>query len=154
MTVAEGAIDFFYHVLDYSLMIHLSAAEESFLRFQRVGVLAIGSKDGFPRAIPLCYVLHKGAVYIGTGGNSWKVRRLDREDRVTFVVHEYSEDWDNLRGIRLSGRATVLRSGPEYTESKEALFAKYHQYGSTLEWVDGEDVMLKVELEAKASWDL
>lgn len=116
--------------------------------------MAISADDGHPRTIPLCYVLHKGSIYIGTGGRSWKVRRLSQEDRVTFLVHEYSEDWDNLRGIRLSGKVTILRSGPEYTEAKEALFAKYHQYDTVLEWVDGEDVLMRIGLEGKASWGL
>jgi nitroimidazol reductase NimA-like FMN-containing flavoprotein (pyridoxamine 5'-phosphate oxidase superfamily) len=135
-------------------MLHLSLKEEAFLRFQRVGVMAISSEDDYPRAIPLCYILHHDAIYIGTGGKSWKVRRLAHDDRVTFLVHEYSEDWENLRGIRLSGRASVLRSGAEYDEAKAVLFAKYPQYGTTLEWVDGEDVLLKITPEARVSWHL
>lgn len=135
-------------------MIDLTDAEAEFLRFQRVGVLALGAEDGFPRAIPLCYVLHEGALYSGTGGSSWKVRRLARDDRATFLVHEYTEDWNRLRGIRLWGRGSVLSSGPEYEDAKGRLFAKYPQYGSVLPWVEGEDVMLKIEVEGKASWHL
>lgn len=134
-------------------MVRLSDAEEAFLQFQRVGILALGSEDGYPKSMPLCFVYHQGCLYSGTGGSSWKVQRLQQDDRVSFLVHEYSEDWDRLRGMRLSGRGSVLRSGREYEEALAPLFAKYPQYGSTLAWGEG-DVLLKVLPEKVASWHL
>jgi hypothetical protein len=42
----------------------------------------------------------------------------------------------------------------ERDEAKAALFAKHQQYGSTFDWADGEDVIIKLTLEGKMGWGL
>lgn len=127
--------------------------EKTFLGLQRVGRIAQVGADGLPHTTPLCHVFSKGVLYIETGVASWKVRNLKAGKQVAYVVDEYTEDWDSLRGIRLLGTAEVLKSGKEYNAAKRLLFRKFPQF-KALGWTDGVQVVLKITPTWTKSWGL
>lgn len=127
--------------------------ERVFLELQRVGRVAQVGDDGLPHTTPLCHVFSKGALYIETGVASWKVRNLKPSKQVAYVVDEYTEDWDSLRGIRLRGTAEVLKSGKEYLAAKRMLIRKFPQF-KALGWTDGVQVVLKITPTWAKSWGL
>ena len=132
-------------------MYRFSRKERHFLEVQRVGRWAQVGTDGLPHATPLCYAFSKGVIYIGTERDSWKVQNLRAGTWVAFVVDEYTEEWDSLRGIRLWATAEVLRQGPEYQAAKRLLFRKYPQW-RRLGWTDGETVVLKLTPQRATAW--
>ncbi|MBM3944941.1 MAG: hypothetical protein FJ317_05540 [SAR202 cluster bacterium] len=134
-------------------MYRLSQKEKKYLEFQRVGRMGLVGEDGLPHVTPLCHTLSKGVLYIQTKGSSWKVRSLQHLAEVVYVVDEYSEDWDALRGVKVHGRVEVLKDGDEYATAKRLLFKKYPQF-KTLGWQDGRDVVMKIVPIKTTNWGL
>lgn len=134
-------------------MINLNPKELNFLRYMRVGRLATLSAKSEPHLVPLCFAFANGAIYIGTGPAGKKVRNILQNNRVAFTIDEYSEDWDNLRGIMITGEAFILEKGQEYERAKKIMFNKYQQY-EKLGWKDGHDRVLKITPQKVKSWGL
>ncbi len=87
----------------------------------KVQVATIGP-DGAPHLTTLFYVLDEGRIAFWTYGSSQKVKNLRRDPRITCLVED-GDDYFELRGVSISGRATLLE---EYDEIK-ALGARMTQ---------------------------
>lgn len=111
-------------------------------------------QENLPHATPLCYASTPEVLYIETNVRSWKVRNLERRPEVAFVVDEYFDDWDKLRGIRIQGKVEVLASGSEYEAGKEILFQKYPEQFVRLGWTHGVNAVLKITPIRATSWGL
>ena len=133
-------------------MYRFTRKEAAYLQLQRVGRLAVVGPQGVPHLSPLCHAFSKGVLYIETDVSSWKVRNASKRNEVAYVVDEYSEDWDNLRGIRLQGTMDVLREGAEYNSAKRMLIRKFPQFRSF--WDDEEMVVMKITPTKASSWGL
>ena len=105
-------------------MYQFSTEEKAFLEERMVGNMAQIGEGGLPHVTPLCYASTQDALYIETNGRTWKVRNLESRPEIAFEVDEYFEDWDKLRGIRMQGKAQVLREGSEYADGKTAPVSK------------------------------
>ena len=114
--------------------------------------MALVGGSGIPSVTPLCHVFSKGVLYIETNVASWKVRTLTRSTQIAYVVDEYSENWYNLKGIRIHGTVEVLREGSEYRSAKRMLFRKFPQFKEL--WEDEVDVIMKVTPIRATSWGL
>lgn len=125
-------------------MVEIGEREEELLRFHRVGRLSFLAGDGRPIGVPMCPVYSDGVVYMETRKDSWKVKRFRQDPRASFLVDEYSEDWGQLRKVRLDGEVEIIEDGEEYRKAKELLLEKFHQFNTQVRWVDEERVILKV----------
>ena len=134
-------------------MYTLSAKEQNLLELSRVGRMAFVGTDGAPRVTPVCPLLHNGTIYIETDRNDWKVRAIESTNAVAFVVDEYTENWEELRGVRVQGNAEIISQGEEYLLTKKLLFEKFPQF-STLGWKDGTHVIMKIVPVRAANWGL
>ena len=132
-------------------MYRFSRKERAFLELQRVGRMALVGPNSVPHVTPLCHVFSKGALYIEADGHSWKIRNVGGRDQAAYVVDEYTENWGNLRGIRLQGRIEVLQEGTEFTAAKRLLFRKYPQFKSV--WQETSMVMKLTPTKA-TNWGL
>jgi len=72
----------------------------------KVQVATIG-RDGAPHLSTLYYVLDAGRIAFWTYGSSQKVVNLRRDPRITCLVED-GEDYFELRGVSISGRARLL----------------------------------------------
>ena len=135
-------------------MYEFSAKEQAFLEYRGVGNMAQVGGGSIPQVTPLCHASTATALYIETNGGSWKVRNLEQRPEVAYVVDEYFEDWEKLKGIRIRGRAEVLREGSEYEAGKQLLFRKYPEQFERMGWVDGVNVVLKIVPTQATSWGL
>ena len=104
-------------------------AEERFSA-ARVARLATVTAMGRPHVVPVCFVLHDGAVYTAVDAKPKATSALARLDnvratrRASLLVDHYAEDWTQLWWVRVEGVAEVLQSEP----ALDALAAKYEQY--------------------------
>ena len=73
----------------------------------KVQVASIGP-DGTPHLTTLFYIVRDGLVAFWTYGRSQKIRNLERDPRVTALV-EGGDDYFELRGVSLTGRAEIIR---------------------------------------------
>jgi len=126
--------------------------ERAFLELQRVGRMAFIDADGVPRVTPLCHIFSKDVLYIESNSTSWKVRNVGQRRQVAYVVDEYTEVWDNLRGIRMQGTVEVLRKGADYRAAKRLLVGKYPQFKAF--WNDDLNVVLKLTPTRVTNWGL
>jgi PPOX class probable F420-dependent enzyme len=72
----------------------------------KVQVATIG-RDGTPHLSTLYYVLDEGRIAFWTYASSQKVVNLRRDPRITCLVED-GEDYSELRGVTVAGRARLL----------------------------------------------
>src|ERR1700712_2711124 len=95
--------------------------EEFLAGDMKVQVATIGP-SGAPHLTTLFYVLDAGRIAFWTYGSSQKVKNLRRDPRITCLVED-GDDYFELRGVSITGRATLLE---EYDEIR-ALGARMTQ---------------------------
>jgi PPOX class probable F420-dependent enzyme len=124
----------------------------------KVQVATIGPR-GEPHLTTLFYVLDEGRIAFWTYGRSQKIANLRRDDRVTCLVED-GRDYDELRGVSISGRARlveeyddVVRIGSRIA-TRMADGAELGAYGDDLVRQQARKrVGVVVEPEKVASWD-
>ena len=73
----------------------------------KVQVASIG-KDGAPHLATLFYIVRDAKIAFWTYARSQKIRNLERDPRVSALV-EAGDDYFELRGVSISGRAEIIR---------------------------------------------
>jgi PPOX class probable F420-dependent enzyme len=126
----------------------LNDQEAAFVAAARRAVLATIRPDGEPRLVPVCFVLanrpddHGRPIIYSPVDEKAKastdprtlgrVRDLLVLPSVTLLVDRWSETWEYLGWVRLTGRGILLepepRERPEYAAAVAALRTKYPQY--------------------------
>jgi PPOX class probable F420-dependent enzyme len=128
------------------------------VRAARVGRLATVTPEGGPHVVPFVYAL------VERGSNVrayWavdrkpkrtpdlaRIRNLEHDPAVEFVVDGYAEDWTTLWWVRCSGSARVVTDDEERTEALEALRAKYEPY----ELAPPEGPVVAIDVERITGW--
>lgn len=128
----------------------LTGREQEFVAAARRAVLATIRPDGEPRLVPVCFVLADAADDLGRAliyspvdekpkasadpRDLGRVRDLLVLPAVTVLVDRWSEEWERLGWVRLSGRARLLepslREAAEHDLAVAMLRAKYPQYAT------------------------
>ncbi|GIW44295.1 MAG: hypothetical protein KatS3mg077_1577 [Candidatus Binatia bacterium] len=132
----------------------LRGKELAFVRAQRVARLATVGPDAEPHNVPVCTVAIGGKIYFASDANARKVRNIRTNPRVALVFDEYSEDWTQLRGLMVVGKATVIEKGVSFHRARLALYRKYRQYKKFEPIEEGESVLIAVSPEKTFAWGL
>lgn len=138
--------------------IAMSPAEvDAFLAAERTCRVATVGPDGRPHVSPLWFVWDGGALWLHSVVRSRRWADLARDPRVAVVV-DTGEQYGELRGVELSGRAEPVGDVPRGTgpdpelAGPERLFAL--KYAGVPEFVsDGRHGWLRVVPDAVVSWD-
>jgi PPOX class probable F420-dependent enzyme len=85
---------------------------DAFLHGAKKVQVATVNPDGSPHLTTLFYVVRDGKLAFWTYGKSQKIRNLERDPRITCLVED-GEDYFELRGVSITGKATLVR---EYDE--------------------------------------
>ncbi|MDP8956626.1 MAG: TIGR03668 family PPOX class F420-dependent oxidoreductase [Actinomycetota bacterium] len=100
----------------------------------RVGRLATADAAGVPHVVPFVYVLDGQTLYWVVDRKPKRSQTLKRLENiranpnVEVVVDSYSDDWNALWWVRVSGTARVLEEGEEKRKALTLLNEKYSQY--------------------------
>jgi len=124
----------------------LSPEARGFIDEARVARFASITPDGRLHVVPVCPALDGDRLLIATEPTQ-KTRNLDADPRVGLAFDVYDEDWSTLRGVSVSGRATVHEDGPTWDRGRELLYAKFPQYERVSPIEPGSTVILEVELD-------
>jgi nitroimidazol reductase NimA-like FMN-containing flavoprotein (pyridoxamine 5'-phosphate oxidase superfamily) len=89
--------------------------------------LAYTDARGYPRVVPVWYVLMNGAYYLGTYPTSAKFKAMKREPRVGWVID--GGDKPKYHGVSLYGQALEVSDPEEREAVYRALGDKY--FGTT-----------------------
>jgi PPOX class probable F420-dependent enzyme len=135
----------------------LSERERRFIEAHRVGRLATADAAGVPHVVPVCFCLSDFSLYITidakpkrVAGKSLKrIRNIEQNPAVAFVVDRYAEDWTRLGWVMLRGRAEILEAGEEHDAAQAGLRARYTQYRAMrIETLP----VIAVRIERATSW--
>lgn len=139
----------------------LRAEELAFLREARVGRLAMVDARNRPSVVPFCFAVLGDVEPVVVSALDEKpkrvaderlgrVRNIEANPEVCFVVDRYDEDWSQLAFVRVRGRARVVPAGSEgHAGAVAALRRKYPQYASMV--IERRAVIAIDELRA-VSW--
>ena len=75
---------------------------------QRKLQVATVGPDGLPHLVTMFHTVLDGLLVFWTYARSQKIRNLDRDPRLTCLV-EAGEEYEQLRGVQISGRARIVR---------------------------------------------
>jgi len=84
---------------------------DEFLHGRRTMNIATYNHDGTIHLVAMWYGFYEGKPAFETFAKSQKIRNLERDPRITALV-ESGDQYDQLRGVELVGRAT-LSNDPE-----------------------------------------
>ena len=135
-----------------------------FLKNQRTLILATNRREGTPVMHALWFTYFDDAVYFNIQATSFKYRNIRRDNQVCCLV-EAGEEYFDLRGAMIEGRATLVEDPEERGRVQAAAEAKSERIGSGLEEMPGyfsksrqqrlergDRLMIKVPLERVRSW--
>ena len=113
----------------------LSDRERQFLNCARVGHLATADRSGVPHVVPVCFAIADRNLYVtidkkpkrAPGGKLKRLRNIEQNPNVAFVVDRYAEDWSLLGWVMLRGSADVLIDGSEHDDAQSRLRDRYSQ---------------------------
>lgn len=116
---------------------------EAFLREKHDGVLTFRGTDGWPKAVPLNYVYHEGAVYFHGSKLGEKMSGLSEDPRAEFVVfqaHAFIPSYFTdpvmacpatvfFRSVRFRGIVHQVEDAEEKADALGALLGKMQPEG-------------------------
>jgi coenzyme F420-0:L-glutamate ligase / coenzyme F420-1:gamma-L-glutamate ligase len=116
----------------------LSRNIRTFIRAARVAHLATADSGGQPLVIPICFAFD-GKEFFSPIDEKPKrlspqrlkrVRNIEENSQVSFVIDRYDENWRKLAYVLVSGRARILLTGQKHRRAVNLLRRKYRQYRS------------------------
>ncbi len=111
----------------------MNKKEEEYISIKDRGFLATLGKDGKPTVIPICFVYRNGVIYTAIdekpkSREPARLRNIERDERVAFIVDNYSQNWERLSYLLVHGKARMVGDGDEAETAKRLLVEKYPQY--------------------------
>ena len=104
------------------------------LRAARVGRLATADAAGVPHVVPFVFAVDGETLYWAVDQKPKRSQTLKRLENiranpnVEVIVDNYSDDWNDLWWVRVSGTARILEDGEEKRKALTLLQEKYAQY--------------------------
>jgi len=96
----------------------------TFLQEQRTLQVATIDHDGFPHLVAMWYILQEQRIVFWTYAKSQKAVNLRRDPRLTCLV-ESGQSYQELRGVQIKGRATIIDDRAYVQGYGEQIFARY-----------------------------
>lgn len=141
--------------MDGDLLAHDLARE--LLEARLIANLATLNRDGSVHLVGMWFLWDGEAVLLPTSGRSRKIRNLERDARTTVMIDDSRTGFD-LRGITLTGRASILRDAEAVSLNRRIHLKYLTKRGRELQPVDRylstDDVTIRFAPENLSSWDL
>lgn len=132
--------------------LRLTPAElDEYLATQRTVRIATVDEDGVPHVVPLWFVWHDGAIWLNSLKRSRRHRHL-RDGRPVGLVVDDGDRYEELRGVRITGRPQVVADDdPVRVESYRSFGRKYFGLDELPNQASYETV--RIAPDEIASWD-
>ena len=129
----------------------LTKTETEFVKSQGVARLATVSPDNMPHNVPVCPILDRGHVYIGSDKQARKVKNIEANPKMTIVFDVYRDSWKGLRGVMLQCDARVVDEA-EFKRIRRKIYQKYPQYPKDAALEPDDSVIIELTPQKKFSW--
>jgi coenzyme F420-0:L-glutamate ligase / coenzyme F420-1:gamma-L-glutamate ligase len=133
-------------------MARFTKAQTEFLTRARVVRVATADRRGVPHVVPVCPVLADGRLYFGSSNDARKVQNIRANPRISVVADDYTEAWDGLRGVMVTGEATLHARGSRFRKARQLIYEKFAQYESQAALGVGDSVVVEVRPTRVFSW--
>lgn len=107
--------------------------------------LATVSQDGSPMAATVSYANSGMTIYFSTGRTTNKFKNITRDSRVALTIDEDYDNWGEIQGIQIRGRAKMLEDPSEIATAQGVLSCKFPQMAHMPKNIDF--VLFKIEPE-------
>ena len=119
-------------------------------------VATIG-RDGQPHLVAMWYGFLDGALALWTYARSQKVVNLRRDPRLTCMA-ESGLDYDELKGVELVGRATILDDPEMVLAAGASVFDRYRgpltdEDSALVARMSAKRVAVRIDASRIVSWD-
>lgn len=130
---------------------------DSFLAGRHTMNVASVNHDGTIHLVAMWYAVLDGDPVFWTYGRSQKVRNLERDPRTTLLVED-GDDYAELRGVELVGRAEILRDKADVMRIGEAVYERYfgpvtEETRPFVEMTGAKRVGVRISVDRVVSWD-
>lgn len=136
----------------------LPASLQTFCEQAELLRLAYLDGDGYPRVVPVWFVVFDNAYYVGTGTNSPKWKAMQRDARVGWVIDGGVRN--SYKGAAMRGRVKEVSDPTLRARIHEALGMKYYSTAEDPKFIDvfgyaddPETVYLQLVPEAGLTWE-
>ncbi|HEV8676108.1 MAG TPA: pyridoxamine 5'-phosphate oxidase family protein [Methylomirabilota bacterium] len=133
-------------------MARLTKKPTEFLTRARVVRVATADGRGIPHVVPVCPVFADGRLYFGSSNDARKVQNLRANPQITVVADDYTEAWDGLRGVMVTGKASLHARGPKFRKARQLLYEKFPQYEAQAALGVGDSVVIEVTPTRVFAW--
>ena len=123
-----------------------------FVDRERVCRVSTVGKRGTPHLVPVCHTLLDGAICFASGNDGRKALNLQANDQIAVTVDLYAEDWSELKGIMVQGRARLIARGPRFRKVRASLYRKYPQYATDAAIDESDSVVVEVTPKHVFAW--
>ena len=133
----------------------LLPSEADFIAAQRVLRFNSISEGTAIHSVPLCFAFDGAGFFVHarrTDAKRW--RNVRRNPAVSLELDSYSDDWSQLKGVLVQGRAEFLQSGPAHDLGLRLLKEKYPQYRDAATGLAPEVPVVRITPTGVTSWYL
>lgn len=128
-----------------------------FLHQQRSSTVATIGPAGQVHLVAMWYAVADQHVWIETKAKSQKVMNLRRDPTMSFLV-ETGQTYDQLRGVALEGRGTIIEDADVVWDVCVSIFERYNApYSEELrpfvELMAKNRVVVRLDVDRTRSWD-
>jgi PPOX class probable F420-dependent enzyme len=134
------------------------AEQREYLETSHTCILTTLDRHGYPHAVAMWFVVEPdGAVSMTTFGKSQKTVNVRRDPRCAVLV-ESGRTYDELKGLLIRGRATVIEDTDQVLDLLGRVHEKYN-HGHAAEVRDAllaqarKRVIVRIHPERVSSWD-
>ena len=130
---------------------------EAFLAGRHTMNVASFNHDDTIHLVAMWYAVLDGDPVFWTYGRSQKIRNLQRDPRITLLV-ETGEEYSELMGVELVGRAEVLTEKADIMAIGEAVYERYFgevtdEVRPFVEMTGAKRFGVRIKVDRVVSWD-
>lgn len=128
-----------------------------FLQGRHTLNVATFNHDGTIHLVAMWYGFIDGDLAFETFEKSQKVQNLRRDSRITVLVED-GDQYENLRGVELVGRAEIIEDHETIMDVARAVLTRYHDLApedldGAAEFMVRKRVGVRIHAEKVVSWD-
>jgi PPOX class probable F420-dependent enzyme len=129
----------------------------AFLQDQKTATMATMHPDGSIHAVAMWYGFLDGVLTVETKAKSQKIRNLQRDPRVTFLV-EAGERYEELRGVEIVGTAKIIDDPDAIWQLGMSVWERYigpydETHRDALQAMLAKRVLVTPQVTKMVSWD-
>jgi len=129
----------------------------AFLQDQKTATMAPMHPDGSIHAVAMWYGFLDGVLTVETKAKSQKIRNLQRDPRVTFLV-EAGERYEELRGVEIVGTAKIIDDPDAIWQLGMSVWERYigpydETHRDALQAMLAKRVLVTPQVTKMVSWD-